>query len=389
MRKIFSCLFLLMLLSGILRADTFTFSFFQGMTDNLFQNKYSKADQISMLNFFLDKSFGRVSVFSEGSYSYLYQNSDLTYYLHNIGLDYLYPLSGRTALYFSLIGLGAFYRSEYDDFNHISLNFHAALKTYLNPTSIMKGNYSLEYKNYRYSLFDYVSHSFLISFDKYFQTKTTLKSEINWGYKFFLHPNFSVEGPVGNTNFYDHSGKGKGPYSGRRPYLFVSRGREEGETIQVLSFKGLIAQSVSDNVGLRVFVLKQWTLSGENPFSSVEEFYMVENPSYDRFSWAGYQLDAQIAMLIPWNIGLKMSYTVSNREFPGIEVMSLEGVLLGMTRKDKRKLFEAKVEKNFPEFSLFLSYFYIDNHSNDPYFAWQGHFFQAGVEWKFFFGGGK
>ena len=80
---------------------------------------------------------------------------------------------------------------------------------------------------------------------------------------------------------------------------------------------------------------------------------------------------------------------MANKEFPGIESMNLDEELLGMTREDKRRLFETRLEKNFPRFSLFLSYAYVDNNSNDPFFDWQGNFFSAGIEWNMLFGGRK
>jgi hypothetical protein len=108
---------------------------------------------------------------------------------------------------------------------------------------------------------------------------------------------------------------------------------------------------------------------------------MVENPSYDRFSWEGYQMGSQLILLIPWNIQLKLGYTVSQKEFPGIESLDLEGNLLGIMRKDNRRQIEVRAEKNFPRFSVFASYFYVHNRSNDPYFDWNGHFLALGVEW--------
>jgi hypothetical protein len=351
------------------------------MTDNIFQNRYSGRDQISSISFYLDKDFSKISVFAEGGYSYLFENPGLAYYLQDVGLDYLHPLSDKSAFYFSLIGKGAIYRSDYADFNYLSFNFLAAFKTYLNQASVLKSNYSLDYRNYRYSLFDSVSHVLSVSLDRYFQTRTTIKSEINWGLKHYLHPYSSEE-----VVLIEDSG---GHQSGRRSYLFVPRTQFEGQSIQTLSLTGLFAQGIGGNVGLNISGMKQWYLSGENPFTSIEEFYTVENPSYDRFAWAGYQLGAQITLLIPWNIELKIGYTMADKEFPGIESMSLEAEPLGVVREDRKKEFETRLEKNFPMFSLFLSYVYIDNKSNDPFFDWQGNFFSAGIEWNMFFGGKK
>jgi outer membrane protein TolC len=66
--------------------------------------------------------------------------------------------------------------------------------------------------------------------------------------------------------------------------------------------------------------------------------------------------------------------------------MDLEGNSLGVVREDRKRQVEAVMEKDFPKFSLFLSYSYVDNSSNDPFFRWKGHFFSAGVEWNLFFG---
>lgn len=376
----------MLFLGSSLTADSFSLSFFQNMTNNLFQNRYAEPDQVTSLSFYVDKNLSRLSLFSQGNYSYLFENPNLTYYIHDIGLDYLHPINEKTALYFSLAGRGAFYRSDYSDFNYYSFGFFSALKTYLSQTSIFKLNYSLEYKNYKYSPFDSITHSLFASLDKYFQTKTTLKAEMTWGYKFFLHPYLTQEIIQPDESQFSYGGKGKGKQYGWRQYQSITQIKSEGEGIQVFSLTGLIAQGLGNKVGLRFSGMKQMTLSGKNPFTFIEEYYTVENPSYDGFSWAGYELGTLLTLMLPWNIQLKMGYTMANKEFPGIESMSLDGNSLDITRKDERKQFEVGAEKNFPRFSLFLSYLYINNHSSDPFFEWKGHFFSAGIEWNINYG---
>ena len=370
-------------------ADTLSLSFFQNTTDNLFQNRYSEADQLSSLNYYLDKDLSRISIFTEGNYSYLFQNPNLAYYVHDLGLNYLHPVDEKSAFYLSLAGRGAFYRSDYSDYNYLALNFFTAFKSYISQTSILNANYSLEYKNFKSSLFDSVSHSLLVSFDKYLQTKTTLKAEIGWGYKYFLHPYLAQEvAPIEGSQF-SYRGRGKGFPSGGRRYQYTIQTQSGGQGIQVFSLAGLIAQGLGNKMGLNLSGAKQWFLSGENPFTFIEEFYAVENPSYDRFSWSGYQLGSQLTLFTPWNVQLKMGYTMSSKDFPGIESLSLEGESLGVTRKDRRNQAEVRVEKNFPRLTLFLNYSYVVNQSNDPFFEWTGHFFSAGIEWNFFMGEGK
>jgi len=389
MRKYITYITLTLILSSALLADSFSLSFSQNMTNNLFQNRYAEKDHLSTISFYLDKTLNKFSLYAEGSYSYLFENPNLTFYVQDAGIDYLYPLNEKSAFYFSLAGHGAFYRSDYSDFNYLSANFFAAFKSYLSQTSIFKSNYSFEYKNYRDSVYDFLSNALMLSFDKYFQTKTTLKGEIDWGYKYFLHPYIYEEKAVIDGHRYFMGGRGRGNPSGQGQYQYQTLTQTAGQGIQVFSLSGLIAQGLGNSVGLRLSGMWQWVISGQNPFSFIEEFYAVENPSYDRFSWDGFQLGSQLTFLLPWNIQTKLGYTVSQKEFPGIESLDLEGNPLGVTRKDKRNQIEARMEKNFSRFSVILSYSYISNSSNDLYFDWNGHFLSLGIEWNIPLGVGQ
>jgi hypothetical protein len=130
-----------------LMADTLSLSFSHNATDNLFQNLYAESDQLSALGIYLDKNFSGVSLFTEGNYSYLYENTNLAYYTQDLGINTLYTVDEKSAFYFSLAGRGAFYQSDYSDFNYLSINFFGAFKSYLSQTSILKSNYTFEYKN--------------------------------------------------------------------------------------------------------------------------------------------------------------------------------------------------------------------------------------------------
>ena len=113
---------------------------------------------------------------------------------------------------------------------------------------------------------------------------------------------------------------------------------------------------------------------------------MIENPSYDHFSWKGYQLEGLLTVLVPWDIQLKIGYTYSRKAFPGVDSLDIEGESLGITREDRRNQLQARLEKNFPRFTLFVSYYYLDNRSSDSYFEWKGNFISAGIEWNLLFG---
>lgn len=374
------------LLGSFLSADTLTLSFVQNMTDNLFQNRYSEADQVSNLSFALDKDFTSFSLFAGGEYSYLFENSQVTFYSLDLGLDYLHPLGEKTALYVSLIGSGTFYKEDYSDFNYINLNAFAALKSYVSQTSILKSDYSFMYRKYRASLFDYWSHSLFLSLDKYFQSRTTVKGELNWGYKYFMHPYQEdvIDIKPGMPAF--QRGMGKGKHSGGDT-LSPQPVDSDGEGIQIASLSALLAQGLGNKVGLNMTATRQWVISGQNPFDSVQEFYLVENPSYDRFSWEGYEVGGQLTVLVPWTVNLKIGYTYADKMFPGIESYNLEEEPLGIVRQDQRGRIDVSLEKDFAHISVSINYAFVDNRSNDPFFDWSGHFFSLGFSWNHFYGG--
>jgi hypothetical protein len=433
------------------------------------------------MGFSLDRDLGGITLFAEGSLSYLYENPDLTFTMLDLGLDRVWVVGKRSGLYVSLTGRGVFYRSDFSEFNYGALNAYGAFKSYLSPTSILKADYALTLRDYRWSQFDYLSQAVNVTLDKFFQSRTTLKAGLGWGFKHYFHP-YSEEAPLlqdegaaqdmhlgkdlvqvlGNgggpvqdprngpgsdqgsgpgddqgtgpgsdqgsgpggeeatgtgkeegtdpgSGPGDGSGtgsgeeQGKGPSSGPgmdrgmgpgRPAgsgplvysLPQTAGQQGSAGIHTLAANALVAQGISDRLGLRISGVRQWPLSGENPFMYVWEFYMVENPFYDRFSWAGYELGAQVTYLLPGDIQAQLGFNFSRKEFPGVEVLDDEGNATGIGREDIRQNLQARISKDFHRFSLLLIYNFINNGSNDPLFEWKGNYLALGVEWNIFMG---
>jgi hypothetical protein len=396
MKNLILIVIMIAALNALTKADQLTLGFSQGSTDNLFQTAYPEKDQVSSLSFSFVKDFRQVSFFTDGAYAYLYQNPHISTYSQDLGLDIVHTINEKTALYAAVKAGGVLYRPDYQDFNYLSIGFLGAVKSYLSGSSILKASYSFAYKNYKDMIFDFRSHLANLSLDRYFESRTTIKAEANWGFKYFVHPFVpAVPAPTEpEPQAAGHSGNGGGHGQGGgqmgwRTGIAKPGSTGQGQGIRILSVSGLIAQGIGNNLGVRVSGLKQWTLSGENPFASINEFTMVENPTYDVFSWNGYVLSGQLTVEAPWNTQLKLGYTGFRKEFPGIEALNLEGESIDLLRQDKRNQWEVRVEKNFSALSFYLNYSYVDNHSNDSLFEWRGHFLSVGVEWNLNSGNGR
>ena len=389
--------------SATLAADSLSLSFSQNWADNLFQTRLPGADAITVAGLSWEKSLSAFSLMAGADYSALRENTGLSMAAFLAGVDYLYAASKKTALYFSLMSDAALFGSEYADFNHSAARFSAALKSYVAPSSILKATAVSEYRSYRYTQFDFLSQGVTVSLDKYFPSRTTLQAEIGWGLKYFLHPQIiedaflpaalsavpnsgtpSTTGGQGGTGGMGsswHGGRG-GPGGYARTSTL-----SEGKSIQIASLQGRVAQGLGDRIGLRLAGIVQWNLSGENPFTTVEEYAMIENPTYDAFAWKGTSWNSQLTLLLPWNVEARLGYTRSDKTFPGIESLDLNGNSIGVIRKDGRDQLEVKIEKNFAKWSVVLTYAFIRNRSNDPLFIWHGQFISGGLQWNFDLGG--
>jgi hypothetical protein len=376
-------------------------SFNQHSTQNLFQTSTAFSDQISAFSLSLDHDLSALSILTNVEYAAFRETSGLSFFAADLGLDALLPSGRKSAFYIAAGGAGQFYRQSYDPFSSLGAHLLGAFKTYLAPSSILKLQWQGAYAAYKDSLFDFLSQTASISIDKYFPTRTTLKADAGYGYKYFLHPFLpepiaspepamllSAGGMGGSGQQATGGGSGDGTGWGGQRYQggngFVPRYDSSGGGAGIghASVSFLAAQGLGDVVGLSASVLRQWVVTGENPFLSIEEFYFVENPSSDSYSWEGHQVNGRVSLALPWDVTLKGGYAYSDKVYPGVESLGADGSPLGITRNDRRDVFEARLQKDFHRISVFMSYSYIKNRSNDPLFIWKGHYLMGGLEWN-------
>jgi len=375
--------------------DSVSFSFNQHATRNLFQTSDAVADRISVFSLGFDKDLSALSLLGQAEYSAFAETSGLSSFAAEAGFDYLAPAGRKSAFYFAGGGTGEFYARGYSAFSSLGAHVLGAFKTYLAPSSILKLQWRGQYLSYNDSLFDAVSQSLTLSVDKYFPSRTTLKAETGYGYKYFLHP-FLAEpmeaaaaillmsggGPGGGSGSGGGGGWGGQQYQGGYGFIPRTSSTGGGAGLGNVSLSFLAAQGLGEAVGLSASILRQWIVSGQNPFMSIEEFYYVQNPASDAFSWDGTQVNGRITLELPWDISLKTGYTFADKAYPGVESLGADGMPLGMTRNDRQHLFEARLQKDFRALSIFVAYVYVDNTSTDPLFVWKSPFLTAGIEWR-------
>jgi len=413
---IFGLIFFLSI-CGQSSASTVQFSLAHNATSNIFYSYQPLGDQITTAGIFFGGDSGSLALYGSLNLNYLYKYSGLSSLAGKLGVDHLVPAGKKSAFYFALEGEGVLFRTLYDYFNHGTIRFLANFKSYFNASTILRLDSRSELRKYKYSIFDYFSENLILSADRYFTSRTTIKFEVGYGYKLYFHPGIidstensetlpeimgvssvmritsnsaasnglvsvlSQQGPGEGHGNPGHNYEMGGSYSIRGiPYQTVYYTGSQG--MQVFALSGLIAQGLGDHLGLSLGGLKQWFLKGENPFFSSDEYFMVENPTYDRFSWQGYSFQTKLTIELSDHVHNELQYEYSSKEFPGITSFDLDGNSLGITRQDKRHQFNIKVQIDLSRVSLFANYSYLKNNSNDPWFTWEGNVISVGLVWN-------
>ncbi len=389
------------------QAGTVFLSFNQHATQNLFQTSQAVSDQVSAFSLAVDQDFSALSLLARLDYSAFRETSGLNFFAADLGFDYLLTAGRKSAVYLAAGGAGQFYRGGYAAFSSVGANLLGAFKTYLAPSSILKLQWQGQYASYKDSLFDFASSIASLSIDKYFPSRTTLKADAEYGYKYFLHtfvPEaaglvaapaagaavlLAASGPgggSGGTGSGSGSGSGSGwggqRYGGGSGFIPRVSAAGGGAGIGHVSVSLLAAQGLGDAVGLSLSAIRQWIVAGRNPFLSIEEFYLVQNPSADSFSWEGTKWTGRITLSLPWDMSVKAGYTYADTSYPGVESLDLDRLPTGQVRGDRRRLVEARLQKDFRRLSVFIAYSFVENASNDPLFVWDSHFVMGGFEWN-------
>ncbi|HOE13683.1 MAG TPA: hypothetical protein PLL62_03615 [Candidatus Saccharicenans sp.] len=407
---------LLSLRPVLIQAGTVQFSLVQHSTTNIFQTYQPVSDWLTAGNLSFGGDSSSLSLYGGLDFNYLYKYSGLSSIGGQLGVDYLIPAGSKSAFYLAAEGQGVLFRDLYNNFNHAGLKLIASFKSYLTPATVLRLESQSTYRRYQLGIFDYFSEMVNLSLDHYFKTRTTVKVEASYGYKYFYHPGeialieeettpvatissstsvhsrssinqaagFFVAqqgGPGGGHGHPADNYKQGGSYSLRGiPYQTVYY--TDQRSIQMVTVSGLLAQGLGDRVGLSLGGMKQWNLKGENPFSASDEYYSVENPTSDLFSWQGTGLKVKLTASLTDRLQAEIQYDYLNREFPGLESLDLEGVSLGVIREDRRHQLSTLVQLDLARVSFFVSYSYISNASNDPWFDWSGNFISGGLKWN-------
>ncbi|HDP67342.1 MAG TPA: hypothetical protein ENN20_02445 [Candidatus Marinimicrobia bacterium] len=369
-----SLVFLMIFQIYTANAQTFlNFQIHGSYTDNIFQNYTPTEDYISSGNFTIyHQSKSKTIFYYNGNLNLFSKYSDLQNQNHHLGISKKQSIGdSKNEMYFGGYARFRIDKPVYEIYDNNNYYGFASIKYYLFPTILFRAKNTLGMRAYvNYTDYSYFENVLSLNISKFFQTRTTLQSGIDYFYKDYAEDQtYSVTSP-----------------SGLRTRTYVIDSPKVSQLLASLK----IAQSISSLTAVQAQYLIRNTLSGENRFAELDEFYIDEVLFDDHYSYSGQELSMSLKQFLPFQFIAVLSGYYQEKSYNHRPVYDLEGNELteAGTRQDYQNGFSIQLEKKFSgekipvlkSLDLFLNYSYRKNHSNDPYYKAATNFLMFGLE---------
>ena len=328
--------------------------------DNIFNNYLAETDFIHSLSagaeYDIESESNNLNMFYDGNFTFFNEYNQKSSSIHKAGIVNTYFINDEHP-----INVGANYSLQMyrEDFNIYDWNSVSAYVNYRHLTGendfILAGYIFNRVKFNNLDEFSYNEHKGLIKLQLAYETKTTLLFSGEIGYKEYLQTyNYS---DITNSAF-----------------RFSSSLR--------------VAQSVSDNTGLSVFAgIKKNFKDGTRYMNRNDYYYFEEEMLNDQYSTDGYDGGAKITQLLTPILILSGFANYTQKNYTNLPAADLEGNPLGDFREDKRLSYGVKLEVSLvsilPGLYGNISWNYIRNNSNDPFYDYNNQVYAAGLEFGF------
>jgi hypothetical protein len=382
---------------------------FSSYDDNAFRNALGQTDFITTTALSLEyqPNKSNFSLFVNGNMNLFKDYFDRRYFSNSFGAAFTKPFGDEdenafstNATYFMRFNKE---RYNYYDFSQFvgSLN----IKYYLDSEEglLSRAGYRLRYRNYRnLEEFSYLEHYGFVQLSRFFETKTTVSAEVDFGNKnYVMSPSaYSTAGSstgtwgmMGNGGM---TGNGEMMGNGER---WSHGGGNMDPTTRLISYSSpnttqligivRVAQSITQTTGLSVQYLRRWDLSDRTRFLSngAVDYQGDEELWDDPYGYHGDEYNAALTQVLPWEMTIRISADYLVKDYARrIFTPTDTDVPTGPLRSDTRLVGSVEVRKTletdwavFNGIMISVSYFYQKNNSNDPYYNFRNNNFSLGI----------
>ncbi|MBN1351659.1 hypothetical protein JXJ21_19750 [candidate division KSB1 bacterium] len=349
---------------------------FLGYNSNSFYNYR----QLSDVDDYIGLKVKRI-IEGEKIQSQLFYNGDLNFYksyserlYHNqmMGYDgYIASGNNKKIVYFGANWLWHDGRDIYNVYDFWKVTGYANLKKYFRSNLIGFFGYQLNNRNYaELEEFSYWEHYFFTRLNTFFQTRTSITLDINYGLKDYIPLQIS-------------SGRGR-----RVAAEFVEM---PGVDQLVTSIK--VAQSIGEKNAINAKYLNRLNpglVAGSASVMNSDELFTEDELFDDRYGYRGHEFSLGYTQYLPAYIKLELGWHYYLKSYLNRQIYDLEGnvSLSGDFREDTRRLFWAGLSRSFginrgmKTVKVSLEGGYLKNESNDSYYHYDNLWISSGLEFR-------
>ena len=302
----------------------------------------------------------------------LFQKFDYkNFQMHSLGLSYYAKVGWHGGRLNAGMSAGTRLHSEdYKYYEYQQGNGFVNIKLAIQQQAYAYAGVSFRMRNYSslqpYSYWQNVAY---VRGSRFFNTGTTIIAEFDYMQKQYLEAN---PAPIDN--------------------LYESQTEGGGDSRQIV---GLLkaAQALTPTTGLSVQVLLRRNLQSSVRYLVDPEgyYYSDEELFDDIFGYAAEQLTVTLKRNLPWKMQASLGGIFIAKHYTNRVALDFDGVPIndGSLRDDGRSIAWLTLKKNW-QYSKYmapvrleLTFTYLDNASNDPYYNFNARYFSFGISHSF------
>lgn len=358
---------------------------------NIFRNNQQISDWVHQTSVSVLKNFDIKSTSLKIGYSgnliAFHEFHEKFFHIHQLGIEYSLPFFFNSNFTLGTNYLQRINKSEYNIYDFIDKQFYLQLHSIFPTNSPLELGYQFRSKEFSHlDILSYNEQAFFLRIKHFFQTRTTLNAEINWGNKNYttaqtFEEMFIIEKPNIDYGHGRQNGKGPGENTTSADTSIIAFNISAPETYQWSLFLKL-AQSITSTTGLSIDFIKYFEPTEKSRYLIGQEYgYFKDDELYDDpYTYGSNEWNITLTQLLPWSCQMKLFYNYAIKTYSYTiddqyrkDIQKLTGLLL-----NKRFLLSSKL----PTISIYLSYNYLINNSNDIYFDYDSPLINAGLDIK-------
>lgn len=360
---------------------------------NIFRNYNAESDWVNQTALFLARETGfhstRVRFYYNGKLNYFKEYSERLFHSHKLASDASIPVGGKHFLIAGFSWQRRFNQPDYQLYDYSNWLIYAQARINQWERLPIEAGYHLRKRVFHeLSEFSFREHAGFFRLKYFFPTKTTLIAEINLAAKYYLEKQI-IPQLIVRTDTLDSPGRGRGKGNQKVKVIqdttLVASNLDVPQTNQV-SILIKMAQSITPKTGLSLEYWRRFKPVQNTRYLAGQAYtYTQDDELYDDpYTYGSHEWELVLTQMLPgasrlrFLANLEYKNYLYNLSFSTEEKRTDDAWMLGIVFTKNLVL-----RRQLKNIEFYLSLFYLNNDSNEPYYDANGAIFTGGCNLNF------